>query len=195
MLSFVAQAVSLLCVLTMAWWGGWSWSSGSGGWGSHDPGWGWSSWSSGRSGWGSHDPGWGWSSAGWGSRGAGSGEGSRKRKAPDHMEEGKFVYTEWPLGIVAYPDGLFYRLMAQATEAGCKLRLAGKSARGRIRTPTLTVKGVAALEVYKLVLRETRRLPNFDFSKVAAITRTVSAATHLTLHRQHPSTDNDAPRA
>ncbi len=79
------------------------------------------------------------------------------------MPEGMYLYTPWPCGMPDYRIGddnrIFYRLMEFAEAAGCRMRLAGKKTQQRAtRSATLTIKGVRAMEVYRVVYRETRRL-------------------------------------
>ncbi len=93
----------------------------------------------------------------------------QKASSSNPVDEGHYVYSPWPVSVKAYPapgqDNSWQSLVQMAAESGCVLKLAGKVSKNRPRrTSTITMKGIAAREVYRIVLRISIEL-GFDFHK------------------------------
>jgi len=77
----------------------------------------------------------------------------------------QFVTCFWPVCITFYKDNKFTELQEMAMGAGCILTLKGRFTQTKKKDCVLTVKGVAAREVFRRVWQETQKM-GADMSKV-----------------------------
>ena len=121
-----------------------------------------------------------------------------KQKRGDDVPLGQFVTCFWPVFITFYENRKFDALQKMAKDAGCSLSLKGRfDAKHPKRPCCLTVKGIAAKDVFREVWHATKEM-GADMSRVPLAfvqdeELKLKSDSDLEREEKKPRTDSDSP--